>query len=114
MSTLLSSDPLPPTSVTVTGRTTNSVSISWQHDSSKSYCEKWKVVYTEKDKTQIKTITINSVAEKSVNIPSLVPGRTYTIKVFAITSDDVVSKTAKEMDGTTGKYQAHLHYSWCN
>ena len=64
-------------------------------------------MYTEKDKTQDKTIPINSVGEKSVTITSLDPGRTYTIKVFAITSDDVVSKTAKEMDVTTGKYQAH-------
>ncbi|KAK2163049.1 hypothetical protein NP493_1486g00017 [Ridgeia piscesae] len=93
--------PLPPTSVTVTGRTTNTVSISWEHDSTKSYCEKWKVEYTEKDKTQMKTIPIDSVDVKSVTIPSLAPGRTYTIKVFAITSDGVVSKTAKELDVTT-------------
>ena len=108
--TMLSSDPLPPTQLRVTGRTTNTVSISWQHDSSKSYCEKWKVNYAEKDKTQIKTIAINSVVEKSVTIRSLAPGMTYTIKVFAITSGDVVSKTAVELEATTSKYQAHLYY----
>ena len=114
VSALLCSDPLPPTSVRVTGRTTNTVSISWQHDSTKSYCEKWKVEYTEKDKIQIKTIPINSVDVKSVTIPGLAPGMTYTIKVFAITSDGVVSQTAKELDVTTSKYQAHLLYPWCN
>ena len=107
---MLSSDPLPPTQLRVTGRTTNTVSISWQHDSSKSYCEKWKVNYTEKDKSEIKTISISSVAEKSVTIPSLDPGMTYNIKVFAVTSGDVVSKTAIELEATTSKYQAHLYY----
>ena len=108
------SDPLPPTSVTVTGRTTSSVSVSWQYDTTKSYCQKWKVEYTEKDSVTTETIAIDSVYKKSVTIPSLTAGLTYTIKVFAITSNNVVSKKEAIPDVTISKYHAHLYYACCN
>ena len=103
ISALLFSDPLPPTDLTVTERTVNSVRISWQYDSSKSYSVKWRVEYTEKDTINTKTIEKN-VNDREVNIPDLMSGLTYTIKVFAITTDDVVSQTAAEIAATSSKY----------
>ena len=88
----------------MTGRTTNSVSISWQHDRSTSYSEKWKVEYTEKGKGDTKNITTKDVNQQEVTIPTLTPGLTYSIKVSAVTTNDVLSQTAAEKEATVSKY----------
>ena len=47
---------------------------------------------------------MKNVDEREVTLPSLKSGLTYTIKVFAITTDDVVSQTAAEIEATASKY----------
>ena len=97
------SDPLPPTGLRVADSTTNSVTIQWTHDATKSFCLKWNVTYTEKNKTDVKAFTTNSANEKELTLGRLAPGLTYIIRVFGVTTNDVVSRMATTLEATVSK-----------
>ena len=99
------SDPLPPIGLRVMNSTTNSVTIQWTHDATKSFCLKWNVTYTEKNKTDVKAFTTNSVNEKELTLEHLAPGLTYIIRVFGVTTNDVVSRMATTLEATVSKYR---------
>ena len=101
----LSSDPLPPTGLTVSPTTTTSVKVQWQYDSTKSFCVKWKVKYTVKDMNNFEEVFTTAATDLEKTIDNLTPGKTYTIQVFGVTTNDVVSKTDVHDDLTLSKYR---------
>ena len=98
----MSSDPLPPTKVTSdTHKTeTDRVTVSWEYDETKSYCEKWRVSYTVKGIADIKTVDTTSANELQIIIDNLQPGQNYTISVYGVTIGGVVSETSVDTDVT--------------
>ena len=97
---------MPPTNLEVqsASTTTDSVKVTWSYDSTKSFCEKWKVNYKVKDTDDTKESTTNNVNEQEMTIPELIPGQTYTISVFGVTTGDVISETSVDIDATVSKY----------
>ena len=83
--------------------TTTSLKIQWRYDDKKSFCEKWGVNYTKTGDNDFNTIVTNSVADQETTIPSLTPGQSYTIKVFGITTNNIVSQTT-QLAATVSKY----------
>ena len=102
---LFSSDPLPPTGLTVSPTTTTSVKVQWQYDSTKSFCVKWKVKYTVKDMNNFQEVFTSVATDLEKTIDNLTPGKTYTIQVFGVTTNGVVSKTDVHDDVTLCKYR---------
>ena len=103
------SDPLPPTGLRVTDSTSNSMTIQWTHDATKSFCLKWNVTYTEKKKTDVKAFTTNSVNENELTLGRLAPGLTYIIRVFGVTTKDVVSRMPTQLEATVSKYHIQIY-----
>ena len=101
----LSSDPLPPTGLTVSPTTTTSVKVQWQYESTKSFCVKWKVKYTVKGTNNFQEVFTSGATDLEKTIDNLTPGKTYTIKVFGVTTNGVVSKTDVHDDLTLSKYR---------
>ena len=99
-------DPLPPTNLEVqtASTTTDSVTVTWSYDSTKSFCEKWKVKYKVKGTSDTSELTTSNVNEQEMTIPGLTPGKTYTISVFGVTTGDVISQTSVDKHATVSKY----------
>ena len=95
-------DPLPPTKVAAdTHKTeTDRVTVSWEYDKTKSYCEKWRVNYTVKGLADIKSVDTTSASELQIIIDKLQPGQIYTISVYGVTIGGLVSKTSVDTDVT--------------
>ena len=79
---------------------TDRLTASWQYDKSQSYCEKWRVKYTVKGVTDMKSIDTSSANDLKIVIDKLQAGQNYTISVYGVTIDDVVSKTSVDTDAT--------------
>ena len=101
----LSSDPLPPTGLTVSPTTTTSVKVQWQYDNTNSFCVKWKVKYTVKDMNNFEEVFTTAATDLEKTIENLTPGKTYTIQVFGVTTNGVVSKTDVHKDVILSKYR---------
>ena len=79
--------------------------VTWSYDSTKSFCEKWKVKYKAKGTNDITEKTTSNVNEQEMTIPGLTAGETYTISVFGVTTGDVISQTSFDIDVTVSKYR---------
>jgi len=82
--------------------------LQWRYDSGKSLCVKWNVTYTETDKDTTDGFNINTASARDVVIDSLTPGLTYTIYLFAVTTNDVVSQTAAQVEATVSKCKCNV------
>jgi len=51
---------------------------------------------------------INTASARDVAIDSLTPGLTYTIYLFAVTTNDVVSQTAAKVEATVSKCKCNV------
>ena len=101
---LLLTDPESPTNLHVTTRTTNSVSLQWQYDNSRSIIEMWRVLYSEKDNKEIAELTTEDIAKRELTIYNLTPGQTYNVKLFAVTTGDIASQVPAEITATISMY----------
>ena len=107
---LLVTDPESPTNLHVTTRTTNSVSLQWQYDNSRSLIEMWRVLYSEKENKGIAEITTEDIAKRELTIYNLTPGQTYNIELFAVTTGDIASQVPAEITVTISMYTSL--YMW--
>ena len=98
------SDPEPPLSLRVTSTTTTTVKMQWEYDNSQSAIKLWRVLYWEKNKAEFDELTTDVVAQREVTIDSLIPGQTYAVKLFAVTSGDIASLEPAEVTVTLSTY----------
>ena len=98
----LSSDPLPPANLQVKrdSTKTDSVTVTWESQSTMSYSKKWMVQYTVKTKYDMKHINTSSANTEGQVIDGLVAGETYTISVYGVTYDGIVSLLPVQVDAT--------------
>ena len=99
----VSSDPLPPPSLTVSATATTSVTVTWTYDSSKSLTTQWRVNCKTVDGIAVSDTTTDSVNPKELTINRLIPGMSYTVSVFGVTNG-INSRTKTHVDTTTSKY----------
>ena len=99
-------DPLPPTQLQVlTHRTTTtSVTVKWTYDSKKTHTEKWRVQYNVKGKSDMNYIDTNAANVQQLTVRNLTSGQNYTIAVYGVTYNGVVSLQAPEVNVTVGEY----------
>ena len=79
---------------------TDRVTVSWEYDETKSYCEKWRVNYTVKGLADMKSVDTSSANELQIVIDKLQAGQNYSISVYGVTIGGVVSKTSVDTDVT--------------
>ncbi|XP_059175295.1 tyrosine-protein phosphatase 10D-like [Physella acuta] len=74
--------PLPPENVSKVKGETNetNVKITWQHDATKTYCEKWEITWLTYSQT------VNTTQDKTYTstVGQLVAGKTYTVTVVSV------------------------------
>ena len=83
--------------------TTTSVTVAWQHDSSKSHIEKWRVTYTLKDMPVGTSIDTTSASVLRKTIGGLTAGQNYTISVSGVTRGGIVSHNSAQVEITVSK-----------
>ena len=105
----MSSDPLPPPSLTVSATATTSVTVTWMYDSSKSLTTQWRVNCKTVDGITVNDTTTDSVNPKELTINKLIPGMSYTVSVFGVTNG-INSLTKTHVDTTTSKYIMPVPY----
>ena len=105
----VSSDPLPPPSLTVSATATTSVTVTWTYNSSKSLTTQWRVNCKTVDGIAVSDTTTDSVNPKELTINRLIPGMSYTVSVFGVTNG-INSLTKTHIDTTTSKYIMPVPY----
>ena len=104
------SDPEPPLSLRVTSTTTTTVKMRWEYDNSQSAIKMWRVLYSENDKEEFDELITDDVAQREVTIDGLIPGQTYAIRLFAVTSGDIASLEPAEVTVTLSTCtRVHVH-----
>ena len=101
----VSSDPLPPTQLTVdTDVTTTSVTVKWAYDQARSHSTMWRVMYnTTKGTSNTTTINTQNAAQLKKTISGLTPGETYSVSVYGVAASDRVSQTAAQVNVTASE-----------
>ena len=72
----------------------------WAYDKRKSHVENWKVQYTAKGNSAVKSVNTTSVDVLQKTIGGLSSGQNYTIFVYGMTTGGVVSQDAATLDVT--------------
>ena len=72
----------------------------WTYDKRKSHVENWKVQYTAKGSSAVKSLNTTSVDVLQKTVGGLSSGQNYTIFVYSMTTGGVVSEDAATLDVT--------------
>ena len=84
--------------------TTRRVTVMWTYDKRKSHVENWKVQYTAKGSSDVKSLNTTSVDVLQKTIGGLFSGQIYTVFVYSITTGGLVSQDAAMLDVIVSKY----------
>ena len=101
----MSSGPLPPSRLEVMRdrTTTRRITVVWSYDKRKSHVENWKVQYTAKGNSDVKSLNTTSVDVLQKTIGGLFSGEIYTVFVYSMTTGGLVSQDAAMLDVTVSK-----------
>ena len=78
--------------------------MTWKYDKHKSHIEKWRVKYTVEGKSDVDHIDTTSADVLHLTIGNLSAGQNYTVAVYGVTYNDVISQEAPMVHATVGQY----------